>query len=117
MESPVQTLSKISSMIRQQFDAAMGRGEVKSVAEGQQIAAGFEMLGEGMKLLREIELLFDKRAAERLAKAKAEQDAERAAADAAIDREAGRGDVIQSVAPPPLKLAPKCDDCDPKAKA
>lgn len=106
VESPIQTLGRIADMVRGVFNAAIGRGQLKSVDEAQAVVAGFEMLRQGMETLRQVELAVsarEQKAAE--ARAKAEQQL-RDAQDAEIDNMAA-GKIHSTVSdplppPPPL---------------
>jgi hypothetical protein len=109
VESPIQTLGRIADMVKGVFNAAIGRGQLKSVDEAQAVVAGFEMLRQGMDALRQVELAVsarEQKAAE--ARAKAEQQL-RDAQDAEIDNMAA-GKIHSTVSdplpplPPPLKI-------------
>lgn len=100
VESPIQTLGRIADMVKGVFNAAIGRGQLKSVDEAQAVVAGFEMLRQGMDALRQVELAVsarEQKAAE--ARAKAEQQLKQEEAP-----------VIETAAstlpplPPPLKI-------------
>lgn len=74
VESPIQTLGRIADMVKGAFNAAIGRGQLKSVDEAQAVVAGFEMIRQGMDALRQVELAVsarEQKAAE--ARAKAEE--------------------------------------------
>lgn len=94
-ETPVQTLGRITSMVQGVFDSAIARGEVKSVEEGSRIVAGFQMVGEGLKMLREMESTFERRQAEKVQAIADAKAAEQAASDAAVDEHQARAKVLQ----------------------